>query len=178
PEAEHRHVVLELGPASAALDVDESLIGDEAEPAGDRARPFDFVLADEEADDARVGALDAARTRIGFDADHNRTGLPIEAALPSADEPVHGPLSEDGWRAASIAAPMPMAISSRSTSPRRCGCPASWPSSPAPTATRPSACCRSRAASIPWRATRCATAASRSPPSPPSTTPPPRRRSA
>ena len=45
-------------------------------------------------------------------------------------------------------------------------------SSPAPTATRPSACCRSRAASIRWRATRCAIAASRWRPWRPSTTRP------
>ena len=50
-------------------------------------------------------------------------------------------------------------------------------SSPAPTATRPSACCRSRAASIRWRATRCAIAASRSRRSRRSTTPPRARRS-
>ena len=61
---------------------------------------------------------------------------------------------------------------------RRPSCRACWRSSPAPTATRPSACCRSRAASIRWRATRCATRASRWRRWRPSTRPPPRRPSA
>ena len=51
-------------------------------------------------------------------------------------------------------------------------------SSPAPIATRPSACCRSRAANIRWRATGCAIAASRWRRSRRSTTRPRARRSA